>query len=178
MPPVIDPDDEIPEDEEEGYEAEEEEAGAVEHCPICDAAEGECDHLLAAIDLTFYEIDGGTVFAHERAILDMIERLAAAGPDALKVAGASPALVHAASFVETDAQGGMSMGDAVSNNYPQLMEALRYMLEEDGDVTVTEGETDEGSGDSRAYANLWSEDADGVVARLTERLQGWLDELE
>ena len=177
MPPVIDPDDDVPEDEDEAYEAEEEEPGAV-HCPICDEPEGECDHLLAAIDLTFHEIDGGTVFAHERAILDMMERLAAAGPDALKVAGASPALAHAASFVETDARGGMSMGDAVSSNYPQLIEALRYMLEEDGEVTVTEGETDEGGGESRAYANLWSEDADGVVARLNERLQGWLDELE
>ena len=177
MPPVIDPDDDIPEDEDEDYESEEE-AAEVEHCPICDSAKGECDHLLAAIDLTFYEIGGGTIFAHERTILDMMERLVAVGSDALKVAGASPALAQAAAFVESDAQGGMSMGDAVSNNYPQLVEALCTLLEEDGDVTVTEGETDESSSESRAYANLWSEDADGVVARLTQRLQRLLDELE
>lgn len=178
MPPVIDPDNDIPEDEDEDFDAEDEDLAAVEHCPICDVPEGECDHLLASIDLTFCEIDGGTVFAHERTILDMMERLVTVGPDALKVAGASPALAQAAALVETEAQGGMSMGDAVSNNYPQLVEALRAMLEEDGEVTVTEGETDESSSESRAYAKLWSEDADGVVARVTDRLQGLLDDLE
>lgn len=177
MPRVIDPDDDLPEEEDEDYEAEEELAD-VELCPICDSAVGECDHLLAAIDRTYSEIESGAIFAHERAILDMIERLVVLGADALKGAGASPALVQAATLVEGDVAGGMSMGDAVSTNFPHLIEALCAMLEEDGDVSVTEGEVDEGGEEPWSYANLWSEDAEGAVERLIRRLQGLLDELE
>jgi len=177
MPPVIDPDDDIPEDEDEDFEVEEEIAEG-EHCPICDSPEGECEHLLAAIDRTYSEIESGAIFAHERTVLDMIERLVAQGPDALKTAGAGHALVQAATLVEADVEGGMSMGDAVSTNFPHLIEALCSTLEEDGDVTVTEGEVNEGTDESWSYVNLWTEDAEGAVERLIDRLQGLLDELE
>ncbi len=177
MPPLIDPDDDIPEDEDEEFEGEEE-ADDEERCPICDSPAGECDHLVAAIDEGFSEIESGVIFAQERTILDMMERLVTKGPKALKSAGANPALVQAAAFVEADVKGGMTMGDAVSTNFPHLIEALRATLEDEGDLTVTESESQEGTQEPSTYVNFWSEDAEGVVDRLIERLQTLEEELE
>jgi hypothetical protein len=173
MPPVKDPDDDIPEDEDEEYE-DDEALDAAGSCPICDSPAGECDHLVASIDRTFWEIGEGAIFAHERAIRDMLESLVALGPAALKMAGAGHALEQVAEMVEGDVQAGMTMGDAISNNFPQLISALSYMLQEDGDITVIESEADEDS----SYENLWAEDAEGVVERLIKRLRRLLDEAE
>ncbi len=161
----------LPDDDEEG---DEDAAGA--RCPLCEMLAGECDHLVATIDLTYAELVAGAIFAHERLILDLFEHLAATDPDALKAAGAGPVLEHLATLVRGEMDDGAGVGDAVSIHYPQLMAALSHMLQEAEDVTATEteGESEEDS----SIQNLWAQDPEWTVERLIERLQGLVDEIE
>lgn len=168
------PEDEFPEDL---PDEDEENAGAAGgRCPICEMLAGECDHLVATIDLTYAELVAGAIFAHERHVLDLVEHLAASDPDALKAAGAGPVLEHLATLVRAEIEDGAGAGDAVSIHYPQLMAALSHMLQEAEDVTATEteGESEEDS----SVQNLWAQDPEWIVERLIERLQALVDELE
>ena len=174
MPPRHhdDADDEDADDKEPEFDpGDDDEVEPSDNCPVCDAALDDCDHLVASIDHTFSEIASGTIFAHEREIFDLLEHLATRTPDELKAAGGGPALAQVASLVEGDMAEGMSTGDAVSNQYPALFEALRHILEEAGDVMVTETEVIDASGEDRTFSNVWSEDPQGVVDRLIERLE-------
>ena len=46
------PEDDLSEDPSEEDEEDDEEGDAGERCPVCDMLAGECDHLVASIDLT------------------------------------------------------------------------------------------------------------------------------
>jgi hypothetical protein len=158
----------------EGEEEEEVAAGAC--CPICQSLVGECDHLVASIDLTFSEFVAGAIFGHERVILDLAEQLATTDPGVLKAAGAGAALERVATVVAADVEEGMSKGDAVSVHFPQVMAALSHMLQENDDVSVTEVEA--ASGEDSSIENLWAEDAEWIVEQLIDRLQELTDEIE
>jgi hypothetical protein len=145
-------------------------------CPICEMLTGECDHLVASIDLLYSEFVAGAIFAHGRAILDLLERLAASDPDALKLAGAGPVLEHVAALVRAQKDEGASTGDAVSIHYPQIMAALSHMLREEDDVTATGIDT--GADDDSAVENLWAREPERIVERMIERLQGLVDEVD
>ena len=175
MPAPENPDDDFPEDEPEDDEDEQAGAGGG-RCPICEMLAGECDHLVASIDLTYAEFVAGAIFAHERVIRDLLERLAASDPDALKVAGAGPVLEHVATLVRSETQEGAGTGDAVAIYYPQIMAALSHMLQEEEDVTATV--IDAASGEDSSVENLWAEKPEWIVARLIERLQGLVDEVD
>ena len=169
------PEDELREDPLEDDE-DEEEVAAGGRCPICEMLAGECDHLVASIDLTYSEFVAGAIFAHERVILDLLEHLAASDPDALKVAGAGPVLEQLATLVKAETEEGASPGDAVAIHYPQLIAALSYFLQEDEDVTATG--IDAASGEDSSVENLWAQESERIVERLIERLQGFVDEIE
>jgi hypothetical protein len=168
------PDDDLFDDPEEDDEDEAEASDA--RCPICEMLAGECDHLVASIDLTYSEFIAGAIFAHERVILDLLEHLATSDPDALKVAGAGPALEHVATLVKDEIEEGASPGDAVSIHYPQLMAVLSHMLQEDGQVTLTG--TDAEADDDSAVENLWAQEPEMIVEDLIEKLQGLVDEID
>lgn len=148
-----------------------EEVAAGGRCPICEEAAGDCDHLVASIDLTYSEVAAGALFAHERVILDLLERLCASEPDALKAAGAGPVLEHVATLVQGEVAEGASPGDALSICTPQILAALSLLLQEDEGVTVTNVD-----GDS-AVEHVWAEDPEWTVERLVERLEELVDEV-
>jgi hypothetical protein len=170
------PEDDLSEDPPEEDDEDDEDGAAGERCPVCEMLMGECDHLVASIDLTYAEFVAGAIFAHEREILDLLEQLAASDPDALKVAGAGPVLEHVATLVRAEMEDGASAGDAVSIHYPRLMAALSHMLQEEEDVTVTG--IDAASEEDSSVENLWSREPEWIVDRLIERLQGLADEIE
>jgi hypothetical protein len=167
--PVPENTDDLPEDPED-----DEDVAAGGRCPICEMPAGECDHLVASIDLTFSEFVAGAMFAHERAILDLLEQLAASDPDALKAAGAGPVLEHVATLVKDETAEGASTGDALAICHPQILAALSHLLQEDEDVTATNVEAASGND----VENLWARDPEWIVERLIERLQGLVDEVE
>ena len=170
------PDDDLFDDPEEEDDDDEQGSAAGARCPICEMLVGECDHLVASIDLTYSEFIAGAIFAQERVILDLLEHLAASDPDALKVAGAGPALEHIATLVKDEIEEGASPGDAVSIHYPQLMAVLSQMLQEDGQVTLTG--TDAEADDDSSVENLWAQEPELIVEQLIERLQGFVDEVD
>lgn len=140
-------------------------------CPICEEAAGDCDHLVASIDLTYSEVAAGALFAHERVILDLLERLCASEPDALKAAGAGPVLEHVATLVRGEIEEGASPGDALSICTPQILAALSLLLQEDEGVTVTNIDAES------SIEHLWAEDPEWTVERLVERLEGLVEEV-
>lgn len=154
----------------------EEVVAAGSRCPICEMLAGECDHLVASIDLTYSEFVAGAMFAHERVILELLEHLAASDPEALKVAGAGPVLAHVATLVRDETAEGASPGDAVAIYYPQIMAALSHLLQEDEDVTATG--VDAASGDDSSVEHLWAKEPEWIVERLIERLQVFVDEVD
>ena len=170
------PEDDLSEDPSEEDEEDDDAGTAGGRCPVCEMLVGECDHLVASIDLTYAEFVAGAIFAHERVILDLLEQLAASDPDALKVAGAGPVLEHVATLVRAEMEEGTSAGDAVSIHYPRLMAALSHMLQEEEDVTATA--IDAASEEDSSVENLWSREPEWIVERLIERLQGFVDEVE
>ena len=172
---AAEPEDDFVEDPEEDDE-DDDAAAAGGRCPICEMLAGECDHLVASIDLTYAEFVSGAIFAHERVILDLLEQLAASDPDALKTAGAGPMLEHVATLVRAETEEGASTGDAVAIHYPKLMAALSHLLQEEEDVTATG--TDSASGEDSSVENLWAQEPEWIVERLIERLQGFVDEIE
>lgn len=172
MPAPENPDDDLPESPEDDEDEEEVAAGG--RCPICGMLAGECDHLVASIDLTFSELVAGAMFAHERVILDLLEQLVASDPDALKVAGAGPVLEQVATLVRDETEEGASTGDALAIYHPQILAALSHLLREDEDVTATNVEAASGND----VENLWARDPEWIVERLVERLQGFVDEVE
>ena len=145
-------------------------------CPICELPGGECDHLVASIDLTYSEFVAGAIFAHGRVILDLLEHLACSDPDALKVAGAGPLLEHVATLVKAETEEGASAGDAVAIHFPQIMAAMSQLLQEDEEVTVTEIDTP--TQDDSSVENLWARDPEGIVERLIERLEELVEEVD
>ena len=175
MPAPENPEDDFLEDPLDDDE-DEEEVAAGGRCPICEMLAGECDHLVASIDLTYAEFVAGAIFAHERVILDLLEHLAASDPDALKVAGAGPVLEQVATLVRSETEEGASAGDAVAIYYPQIMAALSHMLQEEEDVTATG--IDAASGEDSSVENLWAQEPELIVERLIERLQGLADEID
>lgn len=177
MPIPRNPEDEFLDDPAKDDEEDEEEEGvAGGRCPICEMLAGECDHLVASIDLTYAEFVAGAVFAHERVILDLLERLVASDPDALKVAGAGPVLEQVATLIRSEMDDGATAGDAVSIHYPQVMAALSYILQEEEDVTVTG--TDTASGDDSSVVNFWAQEPEWIVERVIERFQGLVEEID
>lgn len=157
-------------------EIEDDEGVAQDICPICESREGECDHLVASIDRTFSELTAGAIFAHERVVLDLLERLAAREPDLLKAAGAGPELENVATIVAAEMGEGLSAGDAVSMHLPLILAALGCMLQEQGDVTITDVDAAPGEGSSRE--NFWAEESERVVEGLIARLQEIADDSE
>jgi hypothetical protein len=177
MPAPGDPEDSFLDDPSKDDEDEEEgEAAAGGRCPICEMLAGECDHLVASIDLTYSEFVAGAIFAHERVILDLLEHLAASSPEALKVAGAGPVLEHVATLVRAEMEEGATAGDAVSIHYPQIIAALSHILQEEEDVSVTGN--DAASGEDSSVENLWAQEPEWIVERMIERLQGLVDEID
>ena len=169
--------DEIPADmPDDGDEGGEDEGAPGARCPLCEMLAGECDHLVATIDLTYAELVAGAIFAHERLILDLFEHLAASDPEALKAAGSGPVLEHLATLVRGEMDDGAGAGDAVSIHYPQLMAALSHMLQEAEHVTATEIEGE--SAEDSSVQNLWAQDPEWIVESLIERLQGLREEIE
>lgn len=169
------PEHDLPEDQAEDDE-EDDKGPAGGRCPICEMLAGECDHLVASIDLTYSEFVAGAIFAQERVILDLLEHLVASDPEALKVAGAGPVLEHVATLVRAETEEGASPGDAVAIYNPQLMAALSHILQEDEDVTATG--IDAASGEDSSVENLWAQDPGWIVERLIERLQGLVEEVD
>ena len=177
MPTPRNPEDEFLEDPaKDDEEGEEEEGVGGSRCPICEMLAGECDHLVASIDLTYAEFVAGAIFAHERTIMDLLERLVASDPDALKTAGAGPVLEHAATLIRSEMDEGATAGDAVSIHYPQVMAALSYILQEEEDVTVTGTDTD--AEDDSSVVNFWAQEPEWIVERILERFQGLVDEID
>ena len=174
MPTPESPDEDLPENPEDDDDEDKGAAGG--RCPICELLAGECDHLVASIDLTYSEFIAGAIFARERVILELLEHLCSSDPDALKVAGAGPVLEHVATLVRDEIAEGASPGDAVSIYLPQILAAVSLVLQEDEDVTVTNVDAD--SGDDSAVENLWAQDPEGIVERLIERLEELVDEIE
>lgn len=140
-------------------------------CPICEEAAGDCDHLVASIDLAFSEVTAGALFAHERRVLDLLEQLCAGDPDVLKAAGAGPVLEHVATLVRDEIEQGASPGDALSIYTPQIVAALSLLLQEDEGVAVTNVD-----GHS-AIEHVWAEDPEWTVERLVEKLEGLVEEV-
>lgn len=145
-------------------------------CPICELGLGECDHLLASIDLTYSEIVSGTIFAYESSILDLLAHLAASDPDMLKAAGAGPLLEHLATLVRDETQQGASTGEALAACHAQMMAVLSHLLQEEEDVSVSSIEADDG--DDSAVENLWARRPEHIVDLLIERLQELVEEVD
>lgn len=158
-----------------GNDEDEEDTVAGARCPICERAAGECDHLVASIDLAYSEFVAGAIFAHGRLILDALEKLCSSDPDALRAAGAGPVLEHVATLVRNEILEGISPGDALSNYTPHIMAALSLLLQEDEDVTATQVDPD--SGEDSVIENLWAQDPEWVVERAIETLEGLVDEI-
>jgi hypothetical protein len=174
MPASAYPDDDLPEDDLAQDEDDEEQAAG--RCPLCEMLAGECDHLVASIDLTYSELVAGAIFAHERMVLDLMEHLVLGDPEALKAAGAGPALEQVAALVKAETEDGASPGDAVSMHYPQLMGALSHMLQEDEDVAATA--IDAPSEEDSAVEHLWARQPEWIVDRLIERLERVTEEVD
>src|SRR5262245_61841726 len=51
-----------------------EDAGGEVACPFCEAADDSCGHLLAYIDRTFGQIEGGTFFDHESRAVEILDQ--------------------------------------------------------------------------------------------------------
>lgn len=147
-------------------------------CTICESSAGECDHLVVSIDRTFSEIVAGALFAHERDIRVILEGLVSLGPELLQDIGAGPALEQVADSVASDIAEGLESGDALANNYPRLLGALSYMLQDDGDVSVSESDIDDVPGQTSSFENLWADEPEGVVERLIERLHALVEDAE
>ena len=175
MPTPENPKDELTEDPAD-HDEDDGEGTSAGRCPICELLAGECDHLVASIDLTYSEFVAGAIFAHERVIFDLMEHLAATDPDALKAAGAGLLLEHVAMLVKAETEEGASAGDAVAIHFPQIMAAISHLLQEDKDVTATEVEA--ASGDDSSVENLWAREPEWIVERLIERLEGLVEEVE
>ncbi len=161
---MSDPDDDFDDDDVVDDEA----LGRPGNCPLCEALPGECDHLVASIDRTFSEIVAGAIFVHERDIREILEALVALGPDLLKSAGAGPALENVAESIAADIHEGLEPGEAMANNFPRLLAALSHMLQEDGEVSVSE--SGDVPGQTSSFENLWADEPEGVVERFIERL--------
>lgn len=146
------------------------------HCPICERPTGKCDHLVATIDRTFSEIIGGAMFAQAHEIATMMEQLAGTDPEVLDAIGAGPALEHVSAIVAAMVDEGESPSDALAACALPIMAALSYMLQEDGEVELSEGE--EGPGEVPSFESLWAQAPDAVVERIVERLQGLVDQVE
>jgi hypothetical protein len=172
MIPMTESADELPEDLSEDEEDDEIAEGS--SCPICELPAGECDHLVAAIDLTYSELIAGAIFAHQGIILDLLEQLAASDPEALKAAGTGPALENLAALIQGEMEEGASAGDAIAMHYPHLLAVLSHLLQDDGDVVVTAVEAD--AEEESAVENLWAQDPEWAVGNLIERLQEWAAE--
>jgi hypothetical protein len=159
-----------PRDEEEPDDAQ-----AVGRCPICEHEAGECDHLLASIDLTYSEIVAGALFAQAGAILDLMEYLAARDTDDLKVAGAGPILEFLATLVRDEMEAGAGAGDALAVIHPQIIAAVSQILQEDDDVTAIVMDPEDT--DDSAVENLWAVRPERIVGQLAARLEELADEL-
>ncbi|HEX4984553.1 MAG TPA: hypothetical protein VFV71_00645 [Burkholderiales bacterium] len=146
------------------------------NCPLCDRPEGECDHLVAALDLTYSEVAAGAAFAHERELLDLVEHLAGCDPEAIKVAGGGAELEYLASLVRAEVRQSTSVGDAISIHYPEVIAALSHVLQDDGEVVTTTADSDSEEDSSMEY--LWAKDPEPVVLRLVERLRELADTVE
>ena len=170
------PDDDLFDNPEEEEDDDEQGSASGARCPICEMLVGECDHLVASIDLTYSEFIAGAIFAQERVILDLLEHLAASEPDALKVAGAGPMLEHVATLVKSETAEGASAGDAIAIHLPQIMAALSHMLQDNEDVTATAIDAD--SGDGSSVENLWAQEPEWIVQQLISRLQGLAEEVD
>lgn len=175
MPMPKNPEDAFPAGQPEDAE-DDDEGPAGGRCPICELLAGECDHLVASIDLTYSEFVAGAIFAHERMILDLLQHLAASDPDALKVAGAGPLLEHIATLVKAETEEGASDGDAVAIHFPKIVAAISQLLQEDEDVTATE--IDAASGEDSSVENLWAQEPEWIVERLIERLEDLVEEVD
>lgn len=147
-----------------------------DRCPVCELPAGECDHLVASLDLTYSEVISGAIFAHERTIFDLLEHLASSDPETLKVVGAGPELEYLASLVVAETEEGSSVGDAVAIHYPEIIAALSFNLQEDGDVLATTVDAD--STEDSSIENLWSREPEPVVERLIARYQGLADAVD
>lgn len=174
MPASAYPDDDTPEDDPPEDEGDEQQAAG--RCPLCEMLAGECDHLVASIDLTYSELVAGAIFAQERMVLDLMEHLVLSGPEALKAAGAGPALEQVAALVRAETEDGASAGDAISMHYPQLMGALSHMLQEDEDVAATA--IDASSEEDSSVEHLWARQPEWIVERLMERLERLTEEID
>ncbi len=138
-----------------------------DRCPVCELPAGECDHLVATLDLTYSEIVAGALFASEREILDLLEHLAASEPDAIKAAGGGAELEYLATLVRADVEEGVATGDAISNHYPELIATLSHHLQEDSDVLATTVDSD--SEEDSSMENLWAKEPEPIVERLLDR---------
>jgi hypothetical protein len=174
MPASAYPDDDPPEDDLSEDEDDEEQAAG--SCPLCEMLAGECDHLVASIDLTYSELVAGAIFAQERVVLDLMEHLVVSEPEALKAAGAGPALEQVAALVRAETEEGASAGDAISMHYPQLIGALSSMLQEDEDVAATA--IDASSEEDSSVEHLWARQPEWIVERLIERLERLTEEID
>lgn len=146
------------------------------YCPICERPSGECDHLVATIDRSYSEIVGGAMFAQAQEIVDMMGRLCATDPEVLEEIGAGPALEHVAAIVAGMVDEGESPGDALATCALPILAALSYMLQEDGEVELSEGE--EGPGEIPSFESLWANAPEAVIGRIVERLRWLLDMAE
>ena len=101
---AAEPEDDFAEDPDEQDDEGEEAVTAGGRCPICEMLAGECDHLVASIDRTYAEFVAGAIFAHERVILDLLERLVSPGAQCgccQTGRGSAGLLFYALSFGET-----------------------------------------------------------------------------
>ena len=147
-----------------------------DRCPVCELPAGECDHLVASLDLTYSEVISGAIFAHERTIFDLLEHLASSDPETLKVVGAGPELEYLASLVLAEIEEGSSVGDAVAIHYPEIIATLSFNLQEDGEVLATTVDAD--SAEDSSIENLWAREAEPIVERLIARYQGLAQEVD
>ena len=147
-----------------------------DRCPVCELPAGECDHLVASLDLTYSEVISGAIFAHERTIFDLLEHLAASDPETLKVVGAGPELEYLASLVVAEIEEGSSVGDAVAIHYPEIIATLSFNLQEDGEVLATTVDAD--SAEDSSIENLWAREAEPIVERLIARYQELAQEVD
>lgn len=146
------------------------------YCPICERPSGECDHLVATIDRSYSEIVGGAMFAHAQEIVDMMGRLCTTKPEVLEDIGVGPALEHVAAIIAGIVDEGESPGDALAACALPMLAALSYMLQEDSEVELTEGE--EGLGEIPSFESIWAVAPEAVVERFVERLHGLLEMIE
>ena len=157
-------------------EAEDDDTPIGDRCPVCELPAGECDHLVASLDLTYSEIIAGAIFAYERDVLDLLEHLAGSDPDSLKAAGAGPELEYLASLVKAETDEGEGIGDAVSMHYPELIAVLSHTLQEDNDVLATTVDSD--SEEDSSLENLWAKEPEPIVRRLLDHYRSLADTVD